>query len=153
MRAVAVAEHGQGQEDIARDDEPLEVRFDHIRHAGLAGFHAGAEARAGRFLGVGFDDAGGVLADVVGFFGEGAGMDGDGLADHDEGEVDDAADGEEGRVAEGSDLLLERDRENDADRYEDENEFAVWRLETAKREILTDQKGERGRDTVLEKVA
>ena len=93
------------------------------------------------------------MADVVGFFGEGAGMDGDGLADHDEGEVDDAADGEEGRVAEGSDLLLERDRENDADRYEDENEFAVWRLETAKREILTDQKGERGRETVLEKVA
>lgn len=130
---MAVAEHGQGQEDIARDDEPLEVRFDHIRHAGLAGFHAGAEACAGRFLGVGFDDAGGVLADVVGFFGEGAGMDGDGLADHDEGEVDDAADGEEGRVAEGSDLLLERDRENDADRYEDENEFAAWRLENSKK--------------------
>lgn len=93
------------------------------------------------------------MADVVGFFGEGAGMDGDGLADHDEGEVDDAADGEEGRVAEGSDLLLERDREDDADRYEDENELAVWRLENRKKESLTDQKGERGRETVLEKVA
>ena len=33
----------------------------------------------------------------------------------------------------GSILILERDRENDADRYEDENEFAVWRLENSKK--------------------
>ena len=152
LRAVAVAEHGQGEEDVSRDNEPLEVRFDRVRHARLAAFHAGAEAGAGGFFDVGFDDAGGVLADVVGFFGEGAGMDGDGLADHDEGEVDDAADREEGRVAESSDLLLERDREDDADRDEDENEFAAWRGE-GKREHRTDQKGEGGRETVLEKVA
>lgn len=152
LRAVAVAEHGQGEEDVSRDNEPLEVRFDRVRHACLAAFHAGAEAGAGGFFDVGFDDAGGVLADVVGLFGEGAGMDGDGLADHDEGEVDDAADREEGRVAESSDLLLERDREDDADRDEDENEFAAWRGE-GKREHRTDQKGEGGRETVLEKVA
>ena len=99
----------------------------HIPHHGL---HREGAAVGDDDVGVlaGLQAAHPVLdADVAG------GMDGDGLADHDEGEVDDAADGEEGRVAEGSDLLLERDRENDADRYEDENEFAVWRLENSKK--------------------
>lgn len=53
------------------------------------------------------------------FFGERAGVDRDRLSHHDDGEVDDAADGQEGRVAESRDLLLQRDRQDDADGDED----------------------------------
>ena len=70
------------------------------------------------------------------FFGESAGSDGDGLADHYESEIDDAADGQEGGVAEGCDFLLQRNRKDDANRHKNQDEFAVCGLHTQKMRLI-----------------
>ena len=125
LRAVPVAEHRHREEDVAAEDEGVQLRLHRVPHARLAVLHAGSQVLARRRHIVRVDHAGALLAGVVRRLRELAGLDLDGLTYHDDGDVENADDREEGRVAESGDLLLKSNREDDEQRDEDQHEFAA----------------------------
>ena len=125
LRAVAVAEHRQRHEDVAREDEGVDVRLHRVPRAALTRADTGAQTRARGLPGVGLDHTGGRLADVVRLLRQVAGVDRQRLAHHHEGQVDDADDGEKGGVAQGSDLLLQGNGEDHAEGHEDEDKLPI----------------------------
>ena len=125
MGTVPIAEHGHGEEDVATEDECMEFRLHGVPHATLAAVYAGSKVRTSGGHGIWFNHAGTGLAYVFGAAGKFTGLDAESLTHHDDGNVDNADDGEEGSVPEGSDLLLEGNWQNDKQSYHNEDEFTA----------------------------
>ena len=138
---MAIAEDGKGHEDVTAPDKAAGGNFGIIPSAMLTALHAGIEALASGGVDIRLDHTGFVLANVTGRASKVARVDLNGLSNHDDGEVDNAGDSQEGGVFESGNLLLQGDGENDKYGHENENEFSA------------DNPVHRGRQASLEEIS
>ena len=135
---MTIAEDGKSHEDVTTPDKTTSSNFGSIPNAMLATLHASLKTLASGRVNIWLDQASLILADVTGRASEVARIDLDGLGNHDDGEVDNTSDSQEGGVFESGNLLLQGDGENYKNGHENENEFS------------TDNPVHRGRQASLE---